>query len=92
MEATYLATQGMIDYRLGHAALGRALYEKAREISRRQKNMREEAWSLLFQAREERRFDSSAADRLLSEARDKVNALRAREATVAARLLEIVAT
>jgi hypothetical protein len=44
---------------------------------------------MLFQAREERRFDASAADHLLSEARKKIE-LRAREAAVAARLLEIV--
>lgn len=90
MEATYIATQGMIEYRFGHPELGRALYENAREITRRQKNIREEAWSMLFQAREERRFDSAAADRLLVEARGKMKGLRPREAAVAGRLLEIV--
>jgi Flp pilus assembly protein TadD len=92
MEATYIATQGMIEYRFGNPEIGRILYEKAREVTRRQKNTREEAWSMLFQAREERRFDVSAADNLLSEARKKIELLRAREAAVAARLLEIVSS
>ena len=92
MEATYLATQGMIEYRFGRAATGRALYEKSREFARKQKNSREEAWSMLFQAREERRFDPNAADRLLNEAQATIKGLRSREAAVAARLLEIVST
>ncbi len=90
MEATYIATQGMIEYRFGNPEIGRILYEKARQVSRRQKNVREEAWSMLFQAREERRFDVNAADNLLTEARKKIELLRAREAAVATRLLEIV--
>jgi hypothetical protein len=92
MQATYLATQGMIEYRFGRAATGRALYEKSREFARKQKNSREEAWSMLFQAREERRFDPNAADRLLNEAQATIKGLRSREAAVAARLLEIVST
>lgn len=92
MEATYLATKGMIEYRFGRAVTGRALYEKAREFARKHKNSREEAWSMLFQAREERRFDPIAADRLLNEAHETVKDLRPREAAVAARLLEIVSS
>src|SRR5439155_17862893 len=45
MEATYIATQGMIEYRLGNPEIGRILYEEAREVTRRQRNIREEAWS-----------------------------------------------
>jgi Flp pilus assembly protein TadD len=90
MEATYIATQGMIEYRFGNPEIGRVLYEKAREVTRKQKNIREEAWSMLFQAREERRFDANAADNLLSEAGKKIKLLRSREAAVAARLREIV--
>ena len=90
LEATYIATQGMIEYRFGHPEMGRALYERAREIARKQKQPREEVWSMLFQAREERRFDSSAADHLLNDAREKLKTLRSREAAVAARLLEVV--
>jgi tetratricopeptide (TPR) repeat protein len=90
MEATYIATQGMIEYRFGNPEIGRILYEKAREVTRRQKNIREEAWSMLFQAREERRFDAHAADHLLREAQKKIDQLRPRETAVAARLLEVV--
>jgi Flp pilus assembly protein TadD len=92
MEATYIATQGMIEYRFGNPEFGRILYDKARDVIRRQKNTREEAWSMLFQAREERRFDASAADHLLSEAQKKIGQLRSREAAVAARLLEVVSS
>lgn len=90
LEATYIATQGMIEYRFGRPEFGRTLYEKAREITRKQKNPREEVWSMLFQAREERRFDSTAADNLLNDAREKLKTLRSREAAVAARLCEVV--
>jgi Flp pilus assembly protein TadD len=90
IEATYIATLGMIEYRFGNREIGRIFYEKAREVTRRQKNIREETWSMLFQAREERRFDPQAADNLLGEARKKIHQLRPREAAVAARLLEVV--
>lgn len=90
MEATYIATQGMVEYRLGRPEMGRVLYERAREVTRRQKNTREEAWSMLFQAREERRFDPVAADSLLTEATARIKGLRPREAAVAGRLLKIV--
>lgn len=71
MQATYVATQGMLEYRFGRPETGRILYERAREITRKQKNVREETWSMLFQAREERRFDSDAADILLTDARER---------------------
>jgi hypothetical protein len=90
LEATYIATQGMIEYRFGRPEFGRTLYEKSREITRKQKNLREEVWSMLFQAREERRFDSTAADSLLNDAQEKLKTLRSREAAVAARLWEVV--
>ena len=90
LEATYVATQGLIEYRCGQPEVARALYESARELTRKRKNAREEAWSMLFQAREERRFDASAAERLVSDARERIKLLRPREAAVAGRLLEIV--
>jgi hypothetical protein len=90
MEATYVATQGIIEYRFSRPDPGRALYEKAREVARKQQMVRDEAWSILFQAREERRFDPDAADRLLVQAQDAIKRLRLRDALVATRLLEIV--
>jgi hypothetical protein len=66
------------------------LYDKARELARRQQRVREEAWSMLFQAREERRFDPEVADRLLVQAQEAIKRLRPRDVLVATRLLEIV--
>ena len=90
-EATYLATRGLVDFRLGQPESGRALYKEARETAKRGKNAREEVWTLLFQAREEKRFDGATSQRLLTSAAREIPRLRARERLVAERLLEIVA-
>lgn len=92
LEATYLATRGLVNFRLGQPESGRALYEEARETAQRGKNVREEIWTLLFQAREEKRFDRAASQQLLRSAAKEIPRLSARERLVAERLLEIVAT
>jgi len=90
-EATYLATWGLVEYRSGRPETGRVFYQRARDAAKKSRNAREEAWTMLFQAREEQRFDRQRAHGLLVEARATIHRLRRREALVAERLLEIVA-
>lgn len=89
-EATYLATLGLVEYRSGRPEPGRVLYQRARDAAKKSRNAREEAWTMLFQAREEQRFDRQRAHGLLVEARAAIHGLKRREALVAERLLEIV--
>jgi hypothetical protein len=69
---------------------GRILYQGAREVAARLKNNREEAWLLLFHAREEGRADKDSGLKLLAEADSPIQKLRARDQRIALRLREIV--
>ena len=86
----HLATTGLVQFRLGEPESGRKWYERAREETRRSKNLREEVWALLFQAREETRFDMQRAHDLLSTAVAVIQRLSHRDAHVARRLLTLV--
>lgn len=53
-EATYLATLGLEEeYCLGRPETGRVYYQRSRDAARKSRNAREEAWTMLFQARED---------------------------------------
>ena len=90
LEATYLATCGLVKYRLGLPEAGRKFYQRARVAARKSRNAKEEAWAMLFEAREERRFDRKRELKLLAEAPAVIRRLKPREIPVAERLLEIV--
>ena len=89
-EATYWATCGLVSYRLGCPEKGRAFYQRARAVARKSGNAREEAWAILFEAREERRFDRERALKLLTEAPVVIRRMWHRDVPVADRLLEVV--
>ena len=88
--AVHLATSGLVQFRLGDAESGRRLYERARDIAKRRRNLQEETWALLFQAREEARFNLQQALGLLAAAETSIQRLGRRQASVARRLLSLV--
>ena len=86
----HLATTGLVQFRLGEPESGRKWYERAREETGRSKKLREEAWTLLFQAREEARIDMQRAQDLISTAQAVIQRLSHKDAHVAQRLLTLV--
>lgn len=64
--ATYLATRGLLEFRLGNADAGRASY---RESMRMDRDARHRAIAMIILASEEQRLRSTYADRLVREAR-----------------------
>ena len=83
LRATYLATAGLISYRLGDPAEGRVLYRQAVQNAAEFKTFREKAWALLHFAREEFRFDGAAAQQILEEAHVVLDGLPARQRAIA---------
>lgn len=76
------ATAGLIAFRLGDTDQGRAGYEQALQLARRQKNQWYEAGALLYFARERARLREADAAALLGEAEPLVRALRDETLTV----------
>jgi Flp pilus assembly protein TadD len=63
-----LATGGLIEYRDGNADGGRLLYESAIKSAAGREHREQRTMGLLFQAREELRFDHARAEQLLRRA------------------------
>ena len=67
---TFFATQGLIQFRRDLPAEGRVLYRKAINEAREANQYRSAVWALLHYAREEYRFDTLKAERIIKEALD----------------------
>jgi tetratricopeptide (TPR) repeat protein len=87
---TYLATKGLIQFRLGAVAEGRQLYQMSIVEANREKNLRSAVWALLHLAREEFRYDQTTADKLTKEAAHSFPKLSKLEQTISSHLLELV--
>ena len=81
---------GSCQFRLRRPEMGRQFYQRATELAKRSRNRREETWALLFQAREEARFDHQRAQKLLAAAEAAIQGLNRRDEIVAQRMLTIV--
>ena len=88
--AVHLATTGLVQFRLGHPDTGRQLYQRAVEIAKRSRNLLEETLALLFQAREEARWDLQKAQKLLAAAEAAIPGLNRRDEIITQRMLTIV--
>ena len=86
----HLATTGLVQFRLGRPVTGRQFYERAIEVARRSRNLLEETLALLFQAREEARFDLQKGQKLLAAAEVVIPRLNRRDESIAQRMLTIV--
>jgi tetratricopeptide (TPR) repeat protein len=87
---TYLATMGLIQFRLGSVAEGRRLYRMSVAEANRRRDFRTAAWALLHFAREEFRCDPVIAEELVKEARRSFPKLSKIEEKISLRLLELV--
>lgn len=87
---TYLATKGLIQFRLGLPEEGRRLYRAAISEANSTKDTQAAVWALLHFAREEFRCDPSRAQELIREALAGVPKLPKVDQLVSARLLEQV--
>lgn len=88
--ATYLATNGLLRFRLGAPDEGRRLYRMAVDDAKHKKSTQSAVWALLHFAREEYRLTSPKGDELVKEALLEFNKLSVIERAVASRLLELV--
>jgi tetratricopeptide (TPR) repeat protein len=87
---TYLATEGLIKFRLNKAEEGRKLYGAAIAEARNRKNHRSSVWALLHFAREEFRLSRTAGQILIDKALPEIHELTDAEKPIAKRLLELV--
>jgi len=80
-KATYLATQGVIEFRLGNLRDGRQLYGQAIAEFKKLKDERGAATASLFWAREERRVNSLISQKVLFDAKKTIKMLGFNELT-----------
>jgi len=89
--ATYLATSGLLQFRLGAPDEGRKLYRSAINEARQKKSKEAAVWALLHFAREEYRLEYHLkGDELIKEALADFDRLSTLERTMTKRLLHLV--
>ncbi len=88
--ATYLATNGLLQFRLGSPDEGRRLYRMAIDDAKHKKATQSAVWALLHFAREEYRLARSKGDELVKEALLEFDKLSDIERVMAARVLQLV--
>lgn len=71
----WLATSGLLQYRVGNIEEARQLYRAAIDDAHRQRDRKKRALALLFQTLEELRLDATAAQSLRAEALDAASAV-----------------
>lgn len=87
-KATYLATKGLIQFRLGSPDAGRCLYRMAILEAKGKRDTRSAVWALIHFAGEESRFDPIKAQCLIQEAVADLYKLPKPQQTIATRLIE----
>ena len=85
---TYLATKGLIQFRLGSPDAGRRLYRMAILEAKGKRDTRSVVWALIHFAGEESRFDPIKAQCLIQEAVADVSKLPKVQQAIATRLIE----
>jgi tetratricopeptide (TPR) repeat protein len=88
--ATYLATNGLLQFRLGQPGNGRKLYRLAIDEAKRKGKTLIGVWALLHLAREEYRISRHKGDEIVKEARAEFSQLLEVEKAMANRLIEII--
>lgn len=86
---TFLATKGLIQFRLGFPDAGRSLYSMAVVEAREKRDIRAAVWALIHFAGEEFRFDPIKGERLIQEAVADLYQLPKIHQTIATRLIEL---
>jgi tetratricopeptide (TPR) repeat protein len=89
-KATYLATKGLIEFRLGEIDEGRRLYRAAVVDASTRGDVRAVVAALLHFAREEFRYNPPTAEALVKEACDSFAKLSKVEQVISRRFLELV--
>lgn len=87
---TYLATKGLIQFRLGAVSEGRCLYRMAISEANHKRDFRTVVWALLHFAREEFRVAPLMGEELVKEAEKYFQRLSKVEEAISLRLLELV--
>lgn len=87
---TYLATSGLLQFRLGAPDEGRKLYRMAVDDAKHKKVTQAAVWALLHFAREEYRLARSKGDQLVKEALLEFDKLSPIEREMASRMLELI--
>lgn len=87
---TFMATNGLIQFRLGFPDAGRNLYRMAVVEAREKGDVRTAVWALIHFAGEEFRFDPIKAESLIHTAAVDSHQLSKLEQTVTARLIECI--
>ena len=85
---TFMATRGLIQFRLGFPDAGRHLYRMAISEARHKGDFLRAVWALIYFAGEEFRFDPINADSLIQTAAAESHQLSKLEQTITDRLIE----
>jgi len=85
---TWLATKGLIQFRLGSPDAGRRLYRTAVVEAKGKRDTRSVVWALIHFASEEFRFDPIKGECLIQEAVADLYQLAKIDQTIATRLIE----
>ncbi len=89
-KATYLATKGLIRFRLGSAEEGRQLYHMAVNEAKHRRDAISVVSARLHFAREEFRCAPKTAEKLVEEARGDFKKLSKLEQTITTRMLDLI--
>jgi tetratricopeptide (TPR) repeat protein len=87
---TYLATHGLLRFRLGAPEEGRTLYKIAVSEAKKKDQLVLAVWALLHLAREEYRIDPLRGDELVKEARAEIPKLLKVQQAMASRLIDVI--
>lgn len=88
--ATYLATSGLLQFRLGAPDEGRKLYRMAVNEAKKKNEIRSVVWALLHLAREEYRLAPAKGDEIVKEAIAEFPKMLKVEQAMASRLIKLI--
>lgn len=89
-KATYYATAGLLQFRLGASEEGRTLYRKAISEAKVKNHPQSAVWALLHLAKEEYRLAPPKGEAIVKEAREEFSKLLDIEQAMASRLIDVI--